>query len=521
MSEEVLINVTPRETRVAMIENGILQEVLIERTSNRGLVGNIYKGRVCRVLPGMQAAFVEIGLERAAFLHLSDIINAHLQHDVESPNQTKTIDELLHEGQTLLVQVIKDPLGTKGARLTAQISIPSRYVVFLPYSPNMIGISTRIESMEERQRLKDIALQHTGMVEQQKLTETKEYDETVMMHAVSPPQPTTGPAKHYGFIIRTAAEEAKENLLCADIDFLCRLWKDILEKETKVKPCSLVYRDLSLALRMIRDLSGSSIEQIKIDARDTHHQIVNFAQKFIPDLVPQIVHYTGKRPLFDLHSIDDEINKALEPKVLLKSGGYLVIDQTEAMTTIDVNTGGYVGIRNLEETIFRTNLEAAQAIARQLRLRNLGGIIILDFIDMADEEHQRQVLRTLEKCLEHDHTKTYMSEISQLGLVQMTRKRTRESLEHTLCRTCPTCRGRGTIKTVETVCYDIFRDIVRFMQQFETQKFLVLASQEIVDTMLDDESNSVLELEESIGCTIRFQVETSYSQEQYDIIPSS
>ncbi|EDN67802.1 ribonuclease G and E [Beggiatoa sp. PS] len=517
MSEEVLINVTSRETRVAMIENGILQEVIIERTSKRGLVSNIYKGRVCRVLPGMQAAFVEIGLERAAFLHLSDIINTHLQAGIEPANQ---IDELLHEGKTLLVQVIKDPLGTKGARLTAQISIPSRYVVLLPYSPNMIGISTRIESPEERQRLKDIALQHTGMVEQDKLTETKDNNETVMMHAVSSPKTSVESGKNYGFILRTVAEEAEENFLCADMDFLCRLWTDIQEKETKVKPCSLVYRDLSLVLRTIRDLSGSSIDKIKIDSRDTHHQVVNFAKKFIPDLVPHIEHYTGERPLFDLYSIDDEINKALEPKVPLKSGGYLVIDQTEAMTTIDVNTGGYVGSRNLEETIFRTNLEAAQAIARQLRLRNLGGIIILDFIDMKDEEHQRQVLRTLEKCLERDRTKSYISEISQLGLVEMTRKRTRESLEHTLCRTCPTCRGRGTIKTAETVCYDIFRDIVRFTQQFETQKFLVLASQKIVDTMLEDESNSVLELEESIGCSIRFQVETSYSQELYDIIPS-
>lgn len=520
MSEEVLINVTPRETRVAMIENSILQEVIIERTSKRGLVGNIYKGRVCRVLPGMQAAFVEIGLERAAFLHLSDIIHTHLQTGFEPINQIEVIDKLLHEGQTLLVQVIKDPLGTKGARLTTQISIPSRYVVFLPYSANMIGISTRIESPEKRQRLKEIALQHTGMVEQQKLTETKEHDEPVM-HTVSLPKMTTELDNNYGFIIRTVAEEAEENFLCADMDFLCRLWKDIQEKEMKVKACSLVYRDLSLVLRTVRDLNGSSIDKIKIDSRDTYHQVVNFAQKFVPDLMPHIEHYTGERPLFDLYSIDDEINKALEPNVPLKSGGYLVIDQTEAMTTIDVNTGGYVGTRNLEETIFKTNLEAAQAIARQLRLRNLGGIIIVDFIDMADEEHQSQVLRTLEKCLERDRTKSYISEISQLGLVQMTRKRTRESLEHTLCQACPTCRGRGSIKTPETICYDIFREIVRFTQQFETQRFLVLASQEIVDTMLDDQSSSILELEESIDCTIRFQIETSYSQEQYDIIPST
>ncbi|HEC85600.1 MAG TPA: Rne/Rng family ribonuclease [Thioploca sp.] len=513
MSEEVLINVTPRETRVAMVENGVLQEVVIERTSNRGLVGNIYKGRVCRVLPGMQAAFVEIGLERAAFLHASDIVNTHLHHGDEQANQPESIEKLLHGGQALLVQVIKEPLGTKGARLTTKISIPSRYVVFLP-TQNMIGISTRIESAEERQRLKDIALQHTGMAEHP-LIETPGNDETLVTQPVSPP----AQCNNYGFIIRTAAEGAKENLLCADMDFLCQLWKDIKEKEAKAKPCSLIYKDLPLVLRTVRYLIGSKVDKIKIDSRDTFREVVNFAKKFIADLVPLMEHYSGELPLFDFYAIDDEITKALERKVPLKSGGYLVIDQTEAMTTIDVNTGAYVGSRNLEETLFKTNLEAAQAIARQLRLRNLGGIIILDFIDMEEPEHKRQILRTLEKSLEQDHTKSYISEISSLGLVQMTRKRTRESLEHVLCETCRTCGGRGSIKTAETVCYEIFREILRFARQFETQRFLVLASQEVVDMMLDEESHSVLELEDSIDCSIRFQVETSYSQEQYDIIP--
>lgn len=515
MSEEVLINVTPRETRVAIVENGVLQEVMIERTGNRSLVGNIYKGRVCRVLPGMQAAFVEIGLERSAFLHISDIISPHLHHGKEQPAKTDSIYELLHEGQTLLVQVIKEPLGTKGARLTTQISIPSRYMVFVPYSSNTIGISTRIESAEERQRLKDIALQHTGM-DKQALLETQTNEETLVMQPVSPP----AHCNNFGFIIRTAAEGAKENLLCADMDFLCMLWKDIQEKEANAKPYSLIYKDLPLVLRTIRDLKGSLIEKVKIDSRETFQKVVNFAQKFMPDLVPQIEHYVGERPLFDIYAIDDEITKALDRNVPLKSGGYLVIDQTEAMTTIDVNTGAYVGSRNLEETIFRTNLEAAQAIARQLRLRNLGGIIILDFIDMEESEHKSQILRTLEKCLERDYAKSYLSEVSSLGLVQMTRKRTRESLEHVLCETCSTCGGRGSIKTVETICYEIFRALLRDARQFETQQFLVLASQKIVDMMLNEEYSSVLELEELIGCDIRFQVETSYLQEHYDIIPS-
>lgn len=386
-SLHILINVSERETRVAMVENGILQEVIIERTSRRSLVGNIYKGRVCRVLPGMQAAFVDIGLERAAFLHTSDI---------------------LHESQTLLVQVIKEPIGTKGARLTTQISIPSSYLVFLPYSKKVIAFSNRIESVEERKRLKEIVWHD-----------------------------------NYGFIIRTAAEGAKDNLLRADMDFLCRLWKDIKEKEAQMPPCSLIYKELSLALRTIRDFRGSKLQ---IDSQDTFREVVNFADKFIPDLVPYIEHYTGEVPLFDLYSIDDEITKALQRKVELKSGGYIVIDETEAMTTIDVNTGAYVGSRNFEETVLKTNLEAAEAIGRQLRLRNLSGIIILDFIDMQAPEHRHQVLQTLEKCLERDQCKSYISEVSSLGLVQMTRKRSRESLAQQLCETCPTCGGRGRVR---------------------------------------------------------------------------
>jgi len=519
MTDEVLINVTPHETRVAIVENGILQEIVIERTNHHSLVGNIYKGKVCRVLPGMQSAFVEIGLERTAFLHVSDLANTHSLHlggdkgDDKPANQSQLIQERLREGQILLVQVTKEPLGAKGARLTTDITIPSRYLVFLPHSSNMIGISSRIESAQQRQRLKDIALQHTGITEKSRIETGNETQAT---------QPVSSPTQcnNYGLIIRTAAEDAKEQILCADMDFLCRLWKYILEKQAYAQTGTLIYKDLPLVLRTIRDLTGDSIDNIKIDSQTTYQQVSKFANQFIPELVPKIEHHTGERPLFDVYAIDDEINQALERRVPLKSGGYLVIDQTEAMTTIDVNTGTYVGSHNLEETLYKTNLEAAQTIARQLRLRNLGGMIIIDFIDMVETGHQRQVLRTLEKSLERDHTKTHIGEVSSLGLVQMTRQRTRDSLKQVLSETCPTCQGRGSIKTAETRCYDIFRQIVRDAKKFETQRCLVLASQKIVDMMQDEQANSVLELEKYIGGSIQFKVETTYSQEQYDIIPT-
>ncbi|MEK7990763.1 MAG: Rne/Rng family ribonuclease [Thiotrichaceae bacterium] len=515
MSEEILINVTPRETRVAMVENGVLQEVMIERCSKRGLVSNIYKGQVCRVLPGMQAAFVDIGLERAAFLHASDIVNP-LNLGQNSERKELSISELVYEGQHLLVQVVKDPLGTKGARLTTQISIPSRYVVFLPYSPHMIGISTRIEKDEERKRLKDIGLRLMGIAEQPTIEKHTD-DDTLVVQAV-PASEIENDKCCYGFIIRTAAEGASEEMLWADMQFLCRLWEDIQERSESTKTKALIYKDFSLVIRTIRDLMGSQIEKVRIDSRETYNEANDFVKKFIPELISNMEYYPGERPIFDLYSIEDEINRALERKVQLKSGGYLVVDQTEAMTTIDVNTGGFVGSRNLEETIFKTNLEAAQAIARQLRLRNLGGIIIIDFIDMIDSEHKRQVLRVLEKSLEKDHTKSHISDVSSLGLVQMTRKRTRESLEHILCEPCPTCCGRGTVKTTETVVYEIFREILREARQFESNGFLILASTDVVDLILDDESTTVAELADFITRPIRFQPETSYTEEQYDIV---
>jgi ribonuclease G len=513
MSEEILINVTPKETRVAMVENGVLQEVMIERMSKRGLVGNIYKGVVCRVLPGMQAAFVDIGLERAAFLHASDIINPH---QLAGERKEVLINDLIHEGQHLLVQVVKDPLGSKGARLTTQVSIPSRYVVFLPYSPHIIGISTRIEKDEERKRLKELGLRLIGLSEQP-IIEQQTYNDTLLLQAMPSPE-QNNPKCRYGFIIRTAAEGASEEMLWADMQFLCRLWEDIQERGAASAAKSLIYKDFPLVIRTIRDLMGLQIEKVKIDSREKFREISEFVAKFIPELASKLEYYPGERPIFDLYSIEDEINRALERKVHLKSGGYLVVDQTEAMTTIDVNTGGFVGSRNLEETIFKTNLEAAQAIARQLRLRNLGGIIIIDFIDMLDNDHKRQVLRVLEKYLEKDHTKSHISDVSSLGLVQMTRKRTRESLERVLCEPCPTCGGRGSIKTTETVSYEIFREILRESRQFESNGFLVLASPEVVDLILDEESPTVAELAEFINRPILFQAENLYTQEQYDIV---
>ncbi len=489
MSEELLINVTPQETRVAFIENGMLQEVHVERARRRGLVGNVYYGRVSRVLPGMQAAFLDIGLERTAFLHASDIVQPHEEgggNDAVRHNGGN-ITELLREGEMVLVQVVKDPIGTKGARLTTQISIPSRYLVYMPGAEH-VGVSQKIEDEAERQRLKDCVRRFQDQFD---------------------------PG---GYIVRTVAEGVSEEAIEADMRFLQKLWDAIKEKMKNNGEVGLMHEDLPLVMRTMRDLVGTEFERVRIDSRETYQKVHRFAEKFIPDLAERIEYYPGERPIFDLYGVEDEIQKALERKVQLKSGGYLIIDQTEAMTTIDVNTGAFVGHRNLEETIFKTNLEATQAIIRQLRLRNLGGIIIIDFIDMFDPEHRRQVLRALEKGLEKDHCKTQISEVSSLGLVQMTRKRTRESLEQVLCEPCPTCGGRGTLKTAETVCYEIFREILREARQYDAERLLVLASPEVVDLLVDEESTSVAELQEFIGKEIQLQAESQYTQEQYDVV---
>ena len=488
MSKEILINVTPQETRVAILENGVLQELYIERSRNRGLVGNIYKGKVCRVLPGMEAAFIEVGMDRAAFLHVSDIINSGFaKESVNGNGERPSIASLLHEGDDILVQVIKDPMGTKGARLTSHITIPSRYLVFMPKANN-IGISTRIEDETERDRLRDMLMLH----------------EEIMGDS--------------GYIIRTAAESASPESLGNDVTYLNKLWESISETYSSTKAGNVVHEDLPLFMRVLRDMLDDDLEKIRVDSRETWRRMNDFATRFMPDTRTVIEHYPGERPIFDLYGVEDEIQKSLERKVHLKSGGYLIIDQTEAMTTIDINTGAFVGHRNLEETIFKTNLEAAHAIARQLRLRNLGGIIIIDFIDMGEEEHRRLVLRALEKALEKDHARSHVCEVSSLGLVEMTRKRTRESLEHILCEVCPICDGRGSVKSAETVCYEIFREILREARQFDARQLLVLAAQDVIDLLVDEESTSLAELEEFIDTPIKLQVEALYTQEQYDVV---
>ena len=497
MSEEILINITPQETRVAVVENGVLQEVHIERARARGIVGNIYKGKVTRILPGMQAAFVDIGMDRAAFLHASDILGrTHFaggtaphgnRHGTEPGSPPPGISELLHDGQEVVVQVVKDPLGTKGARVTTHITLPARYLVYMPYSKH-IGISQKIEDDAERERLR-----------------------AILKAAIDENEPG-------GYILRTVAGAVSEDELSTDIRYLKRLWKVVQGCMQTAAVCTLVHEDLPLALRTMRDLVRENVEKVRIDSHETFIKARDFAIEFIPEVAERIEVYPGERPIFDLYAVEDEIQKALERKVLLKSGGYLVFDQTEAMTTVDVNTGAYVGRSNQEETLFKTNLEATQAIARQLRLRNLGGMIIVDFIDMTEPEHRRQVLRALEKALARDRAKAYVTEMSTLGLVEITRKRTRESLEHVLCEPCPACKGRGVMKTPQTVCYEIFREILREARQFGSDKYLVMASQVVIDLLLDEESTGLLNLQEFIGKPVQLQVDGLYNQEQFDVV---
>lgn len=491
MSDEILVNVGPTETRDALIENGVLQEVYIERAKNKGYVGNIYKGKVVRVLPGMQAAFVDIGQEKAGFIHVADLAPRNEEGVETRLNEQSDIRSYLREGQELLVQVLKDPIGTKGARLTSHLSVSARYLVYMPFADH-IGISARIEDEQERERLKALVSNLS-----------KEYESEFQVG---------------GFIVRTVAEGGSEEDLRADIPFIFRLWRDVEVRIKESKAPAIVYEDLPLYMRTIRDLMRPNIEKVRIDSREAFQRMQNFAKHYALEIGGKLEHYPGERPIFDLYSVEDELKKALEVKVALKSGGYLLIEQTEAMTTIDVNTGAFVGHRNLEETIFKTNLEAAATIARQLRLRNIGGIVILDFIDMIESEHQRQVLRTLEKNLERDRAKTSITGVSELGLVEMTRKRTRESLTQMLCEPCPVCKGRGKLKSAETVCYEIFREILRESRAYDSESFVVLASQVVIDRLLDEESANVADLEEFIGGTIRFQVEAIYHQEQYDII---
>jgi len=489
MQEDILINWSPQETRVAIVENGAVQELHVERTLERGLVGNVYLGKVARVLPGMQSAFVDIGLERAAFLHVADVW--HRQPDGEAPGMGRSaqaqvpIEKQVFEGQALTVQVIKDPIGTKGARLSTQISIAGRLLVFLPQDDH-VGVSQKIPASlrdELRGRLQAL----TGAV-------------------------------GGGFILRTNGEDATDAELSEDIAYLRKAWARIRDAGARLPPQSLLHQDLSLLQRVLRDLTGEATQSIKVDSREQFEILQAFGREFMPTAAEKLQHYKGERPIFDLYGIDEEVARALGRRVELKSGGYLVIDQTEALTTFDVNTGGFVGARNFDDTIFKTNLESAQAIARQLRLRNLGGIIIVDFIDMVREDHRDAVLAEFRKQLARDRVKTTAGGFSQLGLVEMTRKRTRESLAHMLCEPCAVCAGKGSVKTARSVAYDILREILREARQFNPREFRVVASPQVIELFLDEESQHLAGLSEFIGKSVSLQSEAAMGQEQYDII---
>ena len=483
--EEILVNVTPNEVRAASLENGVLQDVYIERAGRRGIISNIYKGRVSRVLPGMQAAFVDIGLERTAFLHASDIASPAA---AGNGDEAADIRGLVREGDGIMVQVVKDPLGNKGARLTTYVTLPSRHLVLLPRG-DAVGVSARIEDDEERDRLR-------AMVE--RLLERHELD--------------------CGAIVRTVAEGAGEEAVAADLRYTLKLWEVVQQRCRQADVKTMIHEDLSLPLRVLRDLVTTDVERILVDSEQDFHAMQEFTSTYLPDVEPMLEFYKRRRPIFDLHGVEDEIRKSLDRSISLKSGGYVIFDQTEAMTTVDVNTGGYVGHRNLEETIYRTNLEAAVAIARQLRLRNLGGIIIIDFIDMEEADHRDNVLQVLEKSLSRDHARHQITPVSPLGLVEMTRKRTRESLQHVLAGDCPACRGRGFVMTAETVCFEIFREIIRQSRQFEFDEALVLAHQDVIEVLLDEQARSLAELEEQTGKSIRLQTESLYLQDQFDVV---
>ena len=484
--EEILVNVTPSEVRAALLENGVLQEVFIERTTRRGIISNIYKGRVSRVLPGMQAAFIDIGMDRTAFLHASDIAPPA---NAASGDEPPDIKSLVREGDGIMVQVVKDPLGSKGARLTTfYVTFPSRLLVLLPHG-DTVGVSARIEDDAERDRLRCLV------------------EELLREEGLS-----------CGAIVRTVAEGCTADVIASDLRYTRKLWEVVQERCRLANVKTLVHEDLSLPLRVLRDLATMDVERILVDSQADFDAMREFTRTYLPGAEPMLELYKRRRPIFDLHGIEDEIRKSLDRTIPLKSGGYVIFDQTEAMTTVDVNTGGYVGHRNLEETIYRTNLEAAVAIARQLRLRNLGGIIIIDFIDMEESDHRENVLQLLEKSMARDHARHQISPVSPLGLVEMTRKRTRESLQHILGEDCPGCSGRGFVLTAETVCFEVFREIIRQSRQFEFDEALVLAHQDVIELLLDEQAGGLADLAEQTGKSIRLQTEALYLQDQFDVV---
>jgi ribonuclease G len=490
VSEEILISVNPVETRVAVVENATVQEIHIERSVGGGIVGNIYSGKVVRVLPGMQAAFVEFGESRTGFLHVSDILSADAHKSNKSARQSRAIADYLHEGKKVTVQVTKDPMGGKGARLTTSLSLSSRYLVLMPQS-NHIGVSARIDESAERARLLQV------------LNEIQVQEEM---------------AGSGGLIVRTAAEGTAIEELHADLRYLKRLWGAIFRRAKEADRPTVLYEDLALPQRTVRDLARPGLDRIRVDDPVAFAGLKRFCDDYVPELAGRLEYFHSKGALFDLYDVERDIELAMRRQVALKSGGYLIIDQTEAMSTIDVNTGSFVGASNLEETIFKTNLEAASVLARQLRLRNLGGIIIVDFIDMSEAEHRRQVHAVLEEAMARDTARFRITKISELGLVEMTRKRSRESLEQLLCEACEYCGGLGVVRSVETLCYDIFREILHAAPAHENAKLMVLAEQAVVDRLLQAESKNVSKLEKLTGKTISFRVETGYSREHFDIV---
>jgi ribonuclease G len=494
MASELIINVTHRETRVALLEDKVITELFIERAKDRGIVGNIYKGRVVKVLPGMQAAFVDIGLEKAAFLYVADVYGKVEDYEEagfqgeEMPvyfNPSSQIEDLLSEGQEILVQVSKEPIGTKGTRITSHITLPGRYLVFMP-TVEHVGVSRRIQEEKERKRLREL------------------------LQSI---KPASG-----GFIIRTASEGAEPEEIRSDMDFLLRLWGNIQKKKDGSAAPSLIHSDLNLVLRVIRDLLSPQIHRIIIDSQDEHDNIVSFINTYMPRQKYEITLYDRKEPIFDAYGIEIEIDRILGRKIWLKSGGYIVIDMCEALTAIDVNTGRYVGKRNLGDTILKTNLEAAKEIAYQLRLRNIGGIIIIDFIDMEREGDREKVYQALEEALRKDRQKTNIFKISELGLIEMTRKRTRENISRILSEPCPYCEGSGLVQSKTTISYNIFREIERTASELGGHSITVEVNPEIAGLLYEEERGMVEELERKLRKKILIKGKAGFHQEQFNII---
>ena len=494
MANELIINVTPQEARVALLEDKVLAEIYIERTKDRGIVGNIYKGKIVKVLPGMQAAFVDIGLEKAAFLYVSDVYGRVEDYEemgfqgeeIPTPvNPSLPIEELISEGQEILVQVSKEPLGTKGTRITSHISLPGRYLVFMP-AVDHIGISRRIKDEKERKRLREV------------------------VQAMRPPS--------CGFIVRTASEGVAPDEIRNDMEFLLRLWAHIQKKRESSSAPSLIHSDLTMVLRVIRDILSTQVNRMIIDSKEEYDNIISFINSYMPKEKYEITLYEKREPIFDAYGIEMEIDKILGRKVWLKSGGYIVIDMSEALVAIDVNTGRYVGKRNLDDTVLKTNLEAAKEIAYQLRLRNIGGIIIIDFIDMEREGDREKVYQALEEAIKKDRQKTNIFKISELGLVEMTRKRTRENVTRILGETCPYCEGAGLINSKTTVCYDIFRQIERSASELGGHTIVVEVNPEIAGLLYEEERGGVDELERKLRKKIVIKGKTGFHQEQFNVV---